>query len=164
MRNILICFLIATTCVAQGVVKFSGKITNPNSDKITLKGEGFQQEIKVWKDGTFSSEFNAPEAIYQFYDGAEYTKVYLKNGYDLYMTLDTAQFDESIVFKGTGAAENNVLVQDALQQEKLEPKILAAKDDVMAFSKLFREFREARDKRMNAPGIDPGLKKRSMQM
>jgi thiol-disulfide isomerase/thioredoxin len=115
----------------------------------------------VGKDGSFSASFNAPEAVYQFYDGAEYTKLYLKNGYDLYMTLDTAQFDESIVYKGNGASENNVLAQVALDQEKLEPQITAARNDPdrMVLAKVFMAYGNERDKKMTAPGIDPGLKK-----
>jgi len=161
MKKILFCLLVATlNCLAQDV-KFSGKITNPNSNKITLRTANFVKEIPVAKDGTFSASFTAPEAIYQFYDGAEYTKVYLKSGYDLFMTLDTAQFDESIVYTGKGAAENNVLALDALENEKFNSKITAEKDESnpMALGKMFMKFNAERDKRMTAPGIDPGLKK-----
>ena len=37
--------------------------------------------------------------------------MFLKNGYDLNLTLDTKDFDETIVYKGKGANENNYLAQ-----------------------------------------------------
>jgi thiol-disulfide isomerase/thioredoxin len=160
MKNIFICFLLATfSCVAQDVVKFSGKIKNPNSDKITLKGESFKQVIPVAKDGTFSASFAAPEGMYDLFDGAEYSELYLKNGFDLTMTLDTAQFDETISYKGKGAVENNLLAANTLEEEKLEEKLTAVKDKPMEVQKIFMEYDAAFKKKMTAEGIDPGLKK-----
>ena len=162
MKNAIICLMLSTfSCLAQDAAKFSGKIINPNSDKITLTAGDFKKEIPVAKNGTFSAAFTAPEAVYQLYDGAEYTKVYLKNGYDLHMKLNTAEFDESIVFTGKGAAENNVLAADALATEKFSEQVTAEKDDSnpMAMAKIFSKFNAERNARMTAPGIDPGLKK-----
>jgi len=159
MKNIFICFLLATvSCFAQDVVKFSGKITNPNSDKIKISGNGVKQVIPVAKDGTFSASFAAPEGIYEFYDGAEYTTLYLKNGFDLNMTLDTAMFDETIVYKGKGANENNALAANALEEEKVGEKLQGLKDQAEA-QKILSEFEASSKARMTAKDIDPGLHK-----
>jgi thiol-disulfide isomerase/thioredoxin len=160
MKNIFICFLLATfSCLAQDVVKFSGKIKSPNSDKITLKGETFKQVIPVAKDGTFSASFAAPEGVYELYDGGEYSQMYLKPGFDLTMTLDTAQFDESINYKGKGAAENNLLAANTLEEEKLQEKLNEVRDKPAEVQKIFMEYEAAFKKQMTAEGIDPGLKK-----
>ena len=159
MKNIFICFLLATlSCVAQDV-KLSGKIKNQNSDKITIKGDKFKQVIPVGKDGTFSASFAAPEGMYEFFDGAEYSEMYLKPGFDLAISLDAAQFDETMTYSGKGANENNVLAQNVLEEEKLEEKLGAVKDNKVEFQKVVTEYMTSFNNKMTAPGIDPGLKK-----
>lgn len=160
MKNTIICFLLATvSCLAQDV-KLSGKIANQNSSKITIKGAaGFKQEIAVAKDGTFSASFAAPEGMYEFFDGAEFSEMYLKPGYDLTISLDAAKFDETMSYKGKGAAENNVLAQNVLEEEKLEEKLQAVKDKPEEFQKIVNAYMIDFNQKMTAPGIDPGLKK-----
>jgi len=46
--------------------------------------------------------------------------MYLKNGDNLSMTMNTKEFDETIVYKGQGAEENNFMVQKALKDEQFE--------------------------------------------
>jgi thiol-disulfide isomerase/thioredoxin len=162
MKNTIICFLLATfSSIAQTrVAKLSGKIDNRNSDKITLTGaNNFKQVIPVKKDGSFSTSFDAPEAIYEFYDGAEFTEMYLKNGFDMTMTIDAKMFDETLKYSGKGANENNILAQKTLTEEALEEKIMAVKDDNEALGKLIMGYTSDLKAKMTAPGIDPGLKK-----
>jgi thiol-disulfide isomerase/thioredoxin len=73
------------------------------------------KEIKVDGSGYFNSTFDIKEGMYQLYDGKEYTDVYLKNGFNLSLTLDAKNFDESILYNGTGAAENNYLAKKVLE-------------------------------------------------
>ena len=40
--------------------------------------------------------------------------LYLKDGDDLSLTMNAAEFDETIVYKGKGEKENNFLAQKAL--------------------------------------------------
>ncbi len=124
MKKIL--FLLAgllvigcNTEVKKDYVTFSGTITNKNSDSIVLSKKGFKKVIAVNEDGTFSDTLKVDTDFYTFYDGGEYTGLFLKNGYDLQMILDTEQFDESIVYKGEGADNNNYLAEEARMKEKL---------------------------------------------
>jgi thiol-disulfide isomerase/thioredoxin len=55
-----------------------------------------------------------------FFDGKEYTQMFLKNGFDLKMNVDAQQFDESIVYTGIGAAENNFLAQSAIYDQNYD--------------------------------------------
>ena len=65
------------------------------------------KKIQVNKDGFFKDTLNVKDGLYQMYDGVEVTSLYLKNGYDLSLKMDAKKFDESIVYTGVGANENN---------------------------------------------------------
>lgn len=124
MRIIAI-LLLATTLfscqeeVKKDYVSIAGTIQNKNSDSITISSKGYSKIILVKKDGSFSDTLKVSPGIYRFYDGGEVTQLYLKNGYDLQMSLDTEEFDESIAYTGTGADHNNFLAKKALTIEKL---------------------------------------------
>lgn len=123
MKSLML-FLIATTvsvCDAQTVI-FSGKIENPNSDSLTLSNSiaGKLAVIRLKKDGTFRDTLTLKEGEYTLYDGTERTSVYLKPEDNLSLSLNTKEFDESIVYTGTGANENNYIAQRLLWMEKNE--------------------------------------------
>ncbi len=100
-------------------VTFSGKITDQNSDSIVIRSRGYSKTIKVNSDGTFSDTLKVETGMYSFYDGGESSSLFLKNGYDINMTLDTKEFDETIKYTGTGSENNNFLAQKSLLEEKL---------------------------------------------
>ncbi|APD07742.1 thioredoxin-like protein YneN [Flavobacteriaceae bacterium UJ101] len=102
----------------KGFVTFSGKITNPNSDSLIVFNDSYKKKIEVTK-GEFKDTLHVKEGKYTIYDGGEYSVVYLKNGEDLQLTLDTNQFDESITYKGAGADVNNYLAKIALKEEEV---------------------------------------------
>ena len=88
-----------------------------------------------------------------FFDGTEYTQLFLKNGYDLKMKMDAKQFDESIVYTGVGAAENNYLAQDALKSEQLNPEKLAALSEA-DFKKMLDDTKLAEEAALDKSGFD----------
>jgi len=104
MKKLLLCLcaiaLIACKEEPKDYVTFSGKITDKNSDSILLRTRSFSKIIKVNPDGTFKDTLKVETGMFNFYDGGESTNLYLKNGYDLSMTLDTKMFDETIKFEG----------------------------------------------------------------
>ena len=63
-------------------VELSGKITNPNSDKITITNpdNGYKKEIAFEEDGSFSDTLKVEEGRYRFFDGNEVGTIFLKNG------------------------------------------------------------------------------------
>ncbi len=107
--------------IKKEYVTFSGNITNKNSDSIVIshRKSGFKKVIQVNEDGSFSDTLNVIPGMYSFYDGGEGTSLFLKNGFDLQMTLNTVEFDESIKYAGQGAADNNFLAENALLTETL---------------------------------------------
>jgi len=100
-------------------VTFSGKITDKNSDSIVIRNRTYSKTIKVNEDGTFSDTLKVSPGVYSFYDGKESTSIYLKNGYDINMTLDTKMFDETAKYSGVGAESSNFLAERSLLAEKL---------------------------------------------
>ena len=111
--------------VPKEYVSLSGTITNMNSDSLMVLARGFTKKIKVNEDGSFSDTLKVKTGTYSLFDGSESTSVYLKNGFDLNLTLDTKEFDETISYVGNGAEANNYLAAKALMQESvLEDKEL----------------------------------------
>ena len=110
---------ISTTCV--------GKITNPNSDSLTISYEyewGKTRNIDVVhveKDGSFSAKLTLPvQGLYYVNDGTERATVFFVDNGKLSMFLDTKEFDESINFKGDGALESKYIAEKYLLEEHKE--------------------------------------------
>lgn len=100
-------------------VSISGQITDKNSDSVVIRNRTFSKTIPVKEDGSFSDTLKVESGTYSLYDGGESTAVFLKNGYDLHLTLDTKMFDETIKYAGNGAEQSNFLAAKSLLQEKL---------------------------------------------
>ncbi|MCL5129835.1 MULTISPECIES: TlpA disulfide reductase family protein [unclassified Algibacter] len=119
---LLLVGLVFTACKEEApkdYVTFSGTITNQNSDSLFVRSRTVSKVIKVKPDGTFSDTLKVEPGVFLMYDGAEQARLYLKNGYDLKMKLDTKSFDETIAFEGTGAEASNYLAKKALLMEEV---------------------------------------------
>ena len=135
MKKAFILFFVAIfSGFAQNTtntVSLNVKIANRFSDTITISsGRTFKQKVGINKKGEFQTTFEASKdgGFYRLNDGNEGTAMFLKNGYDLTLTLDTKDFDETIVYKGKGANENNYLAKKALSDEKFEMDLEALFD------------------------------------
>jgi hypothetical protein len=103
-------FLFCLSSLAQNTIDFQVKIMNKKSDVVQLKNNGnLIKELKMNPDGFFQEKFSVEEGIYQLFNGQDYALLFLKNGYDLKMTVDATNFDKTTRFDGLGAAENNYL-------------------------------------------------------
>lgn len=128
MKNFIYLLTILTVISCANEPKdyatFSGKITDKNSDSIVISNRdlGYSKTIKVNEDGTFSDTLKVVAGVYRLYDGGESSSIYLKNGFDLQMTLDTKEFDESIAYTGAGSEHSNFIAANALKTEELLDK------------------------------------------
>jgi len=115
----------------KGEVSFSGKITNATGKTLGVSGNNFSNKIDLNEDGSFSSKFEVEKGYYLFNDGRERATFYLKPGYDLKLTLDTKEFDETISYTGKGSENNNYLAKKYMIDEKLKgnPRELFAKNE-----------------------------------
>ncbi|MCO6161944.1 TlpA disulfide reductase family protein [Flavobacterium sp. NRK F7] len=126
MKKLVILLLFAVLSIhaqdASKMVSFEGKIVNRNSDSIVLaSGKNFKKTLRLNKRGQFKDAFEIPsDGLFQLFDGSETTMLFLKNGYDLKLTMDAKSFDESIKYEGKGAVENNYLAKKALSDEAFE--------------------------------------------
>ncbi len=126
---------------------FTAKIDNRVGDTITIRGaQKFIKKIAVNQKGLYTDTFEVNTGFYQFFDGSEYTQLYLKNGFDLVMTLNAKEFDETISYQGNGSLENNVLAKKALDDEQFEIQHFTV-DDEAAFEKAF-EAKKASDAKL----------------
>jgi thiol-disulfide isomerase/thioredoxin len=154
----LLILSISAISFAQDTMSFMAKITNKNGDILYLKDDRNKiiQEMKIDDKGVFQATFSIAEGMYNLFDGAEYARLYLKNGYDLKMTMDAKQFDETIKFEGKGAKENNFIAQSALFEEKMSvdvEKMFAM--DVEGFKRAIENKRKISTSRIDSVGFEP---------
>ncbi|WP_432222719.1 TlpA family protein disulfide reductase [Flavobacterium sp. TMP13] len=155
MKKLTWLLLLAMSCsyaqTSVGRIDFTAKIANRNSDTLMIRGANkFNKIIILDKKGTFSTSFEGPKGFYQFSDKQEVSNLFLKPGDDIKLTMDAAQFDETIVYTGKGADENNFLAQSALRDETFQNE---------AFTKGPEEFEKllAAKQKFESEAIENGL-------
>lgn len=130
MRKIFLIAIVLMNAFSSYAQKnnltFQAEITNRVGDAIAFYNvkNKMIKTISVDKNGVFKDTMNVETGRYYFVHGEQYTVVYLKNGFDLELKFDAKKFDESIVYKGKGANENNFLAQNTIQEKKLDVKSL----------------------------------------
>lgn len=123
MKKILY-ILISVAIVSCGTepkdyATISGKITNKNSDSLVIRKQAYSKTIQVGEDGSFQDTLKVEPGIYSLYDGTEATSIFLRNGFEMEVTLDTKRFDETVSYSGTGAQHSNFLAEKSLLEERL---------------------------------------------
>ncbi|MDO5980646.1 redoxin family protein [Flavivirga spongiicola] len=111
--------IVACENAPKDYVTFSGKITDKNSDSLVVRTRTYSKTIKVNEDGTFSDTLKVVSGVHNIFDGNESTNMFLQNGFDINLTLDTKEFDETVKYTGTGAETSNYLAEKSLLQESL---------------------------------------------
>lgn len=153
--SFLLTLMLTSIGFAQGKVNFRADISNRNGDVIYINTPSNKKikEIKVNDKGIFEASLDVADGEYMMFDGVEYAQLYLKDGYDLKLKMDAKQFDESIVFKGKGAEENNYLAQATILQEKINPGELLAMN-AENFSKAVDQLQKADTERLIKAKLD----------
>lgn len=149
--SLLFTLAIAVVGFAQDKVNFKADIANRNGDVIYIKDNKNQtvKEINVNEKGIFDASFDAPEGDYVMYDGVEYAQLFLKPGFDLKVKLDAKKFDETIVFKGKGADENNFLARIGAVNANVNFEEMLASDEAeftKKYAALEKSFTDLIDK------------------
>lgn len=99
---------------------FSGAIENANTEEVVLLATNYVYKIPVQEDGSFSDTVQIDE--HNFFTcriGVETTALHLAKGDSIHLTMNTELFDESIIYTGKGAEENNLLASRYLLNEEL---------------------------------------------
>lgn len=137
-------------------VMLSGKIINKSGDSIFIQTRTYSKTIALNEDGTFSDTLKVEPGVYAFFDGNEVTNLYLKNGYDITMSLDTKMFDETVKYEGIGSEQSNFLAEKSLLEEKLlDIDKLSALEDLDALDKSLESIKSELNTFYNSkPEID----------
>jgi len=116
-------FILFSYCNGQeSIFNLSAKIENPNSDSLFILNALNGNKIKTFflnKGELKKDTVNIPMGYYRIGDGTENTLCFLKPNYDLHLTLNTKEFDESINYSGIGENANNYLAAKYLLEERL---------------------------------------------
>ncbi len=106
--------LLVASCkndAPKDYVTLSGKITDKNSDSLMITSQAYHKKIKVNSDGTFSDTLKIETGTYTLIVGSKATAIYLKNEYDLKLSLDMKDPNKTITYTGVGAEVNNYLTE-----------------------------------------------------
>ena len=147
MKNILTILLVTLVLSAcktepKDYATISGKIDNVNDQKkLTIFNRlGYNKEITVNDDGSFSDTLKVTEGRYTFTDGNQYGTIFLKNDSEIVLNVDANKFDESLTFTGDLADNNNYIIESFRIQNKYLSEDLFESDEA-AFDNTFENLK-----------------------
>ena len=142
MKYLLSLVILTVTFLtfSQSTVTFNGTITNPNNEKVfifqTITENGHKEKktissAKLDKNGSFQMTFEVKElSEMTFNDGNESTTFLIQPGDELFLTLNTKMFDETIAYYGKGAEKNNAIKNMALMTESVTERVYEFDTDI----------------------------------
>ncbi|WP_036386845.1 redoxin domain-containing protein [Muricauda sp. MAR_2010_75] len=148
-------------------VFFGGEIVNPTSDYVVLyRDDAYIDSVKLDDNNRFSFTLQGiDEGLYHFDHAPELQYIYLQEGDSLLARLNTVEFDESLVFSGTGSEVNNFLVEMFLAYENEEPQVYEYYPlPPEIFSKKIDSLREIKINHLNELVADSELSERALNM
>ena len=114
--------VILTSCTNSEKTFFGGKILNPSSDKLSLyKNDILIDQSKIDSNGNFQIFIDSIKSgLFNFYHDPEFQYIILEKNDSLKIRLNTLDFDESLVYTGSGSGKNNFLMDVFLRSEQDE--------------------------------------------
>jgi thiol-disulfide isomerase/thioredoxin len=157
ITGIVLGMLSFSACAQKNYITFEAKIENRNGDKLYILGPNkFKKEFVLNKSGVFKDTLKVSEGMYRLDDGLEGSTLFLSSGMDLKLKMNAKEFDESIIYSGKGAKENNFLAQTALYEENYNyPELLKA--DEATFEKMAVAKKQGDVKRLTDAELDPAF-------
>lgn len=121
------------------------KIANLEVDSLVIisyKNPNFKKVIKVDKDGIFKDTLNIRADKYYVSNCSNVfpNGIYLNNGYDLKITVDSKEPGKTIIFTGKGATENEFVTTFSKNEENFDYESLMQLDQ-SAFDKQTEQIR-----------------------
>jgi thiol-disulfide isomerase/thioredoxin len=124
MIRYLTSLLVAATLIScaedkPSYVVIHGAIDNNDSESLMVYGNELDASIEIDENASFRDTLEIPQdGYYTLRIGRERTSIYLTKGSELGVTVNAPEFDESIVYTGNLAAENNYLAAKYLLSEQ----------------------------------------------
>lgn len=119
---LIVISILITSCQTKKETKtyFGGAIINPVSSYILLcqKGEVIDT-ISIDDNGHFHHKFDLKNpGLFSFKHGYEFQVFYAEPQDSISLRLNTKEFDESLVYGGNNAPQNNFLIENFLKNEE----------------------------------------------
>lgn len=104
-----------------------GGIVHPKDNFVVIsKDNTVVDSIEINKNGHFHHRFQLDEsAFFTLRHAGDFQMIYIEPQDSLRLRLNTLEFDESLVFSGDGAPENNFLIENYLLNQKNSDLILS---------------------------------------
>ncbi|MDA8596318.1 TlpA family protein disulfide reductase [Flavobacteriaceae bacterium] len=172
-RNILLglasaalLFVSCADTAPKDYASISGEITNATIENLGLNSNAGSKDIAVDSQGRFSDTLKVQEGqFFQLNLKTAYAFVYLKNGYDLNLTVDQNDVENTLSFSGEGADTNNYLVEKVKLNEKLlNPEIYFNLPEQDYNSQLADAKKQLEDVVANAGDLDSSLASQERNM
>jgi len=148
-------------------VFFSGEIVNPTSAHVVLyKGDVVIDSSALDENNMFTFKLDSIEdGLYHFNHAPEYQYVFLQKGDSLLLRLNTVDFDESLVFSGTGEEINNFMIEIFLANEGEKSLI----DDYYSlesteFARKIDSLQQLKIDLLNDLNLEAGLSEKALQI
>ncbi len=120
--------LLLTLTYGQEKALLTGKIIDPNGKNVYLQGvktgengkpkQIYYDSAAIDVNNSFILEADLDSTVQvSFYDGKESAPLLLSPGDSVHLTLNTAMFDETLMYYGKGAEKNNTIAALALINE-----------------------------------------------
>ncbi len=146
--QIILLSIMTLSCTTnpKDAATFSGKITNiaQNAELRLFNKSGYEKIIEIKEDGTFEDTLKVAAGKYTFQIGQEYGFIYLQNGHQAHIKLDTEQFDNTLMFSGDDADKNNFIIANLLLPQTALPDDIFSKDEA-GFDLAFKDLRKSYD-------------------
>ncbi|MFV5696185.1 TlpA family protein disulfide reductase [Flavobacterium sp. LB3P122] len=140
---LLLIVVFASFTISNELITISGKITNTENRKLTIKGESFEKEIKLKADGTFSENITIEyNGIYTLEINKNSSLIYLSKGAKLTLIADDKAFNTSIKYTGKGSIENQYLTKKSNITSQIPDEELYKLDE-NDFLKKIKEIKSA---------------------
>ena len=112
------------------VAYFGGEVTNPTNPYVLFcKDSKVIDTIRLKNDNTFFVKFDSlTPGLYSFKHEPEFQYVYFDKNDSLMVSINSKDFDQSIVFSGRGDEKNNFLMELFLKNEDDKSKIFNVLD------------------------------------
>ena len=125
--GLLSLFFLACQKDKEVLTYFGGGIVHPKDDYVILmQNNEILDSIKVDQNGHFEYRFKLDKpGLFTFRHAYEPQILYLEPQDSIKLRLNTLQFDESLVFAGKSAIENNFLIENYLLNQKNSDLILS---------------------------------------
>lgn len=150
----LVC--VSTSAFAQNKVEFKASIKNSTSDTLQVIGRGFEKVI-IGTNGQFQSAFEVPAAtVYGWKNGEVMSNIYLSDKFNLAMTADAKDVENSVKYTGAGSVENGIVADFMRDMAKVETALPTATDE--EFQTLYKGFARY-DELLKNPQLDAGFVK-----